>query len=192
GEMSNEFVLAPSGQREFDYPAGEGDAAAYSTYDGRGGVPVGSFMRRLLYAIQFRSLNILLSGDLTDRTRVLYYRNIRERAERALPFLMFDRDPYMVIGADGRLRWMLDGYTTSTRYPYAQPIAGGITYMRNSVKIVIDAYDGTVMAYQVDTGDPIIRTLARIYPGLLHPITEMPADLRAHLRYPEDLFRVQT
>jgi uncharacterized membrane protein (UPF0182 family) len=125
GEMDNDFILAPSRQREFDYPAGEGDAAAYSTYDGRGGVPVGSFARRLLYAIRFGSLNILLSSDLTDRTRILYYRDIRERAERALPFLLFDRDPYMVIGDDGRLHWILDAYTASTRYPYAQPIAGG-------------------------------------------------------------------
>src|SRR6185503_1123787 len=101
-------------------------------YDGRGGVAIGSFMRRLLYAIRFGSLNILLSSDLTDRTRIFYYRNIRERAERALPFLLFDRDPYMVITDAGRLQWMLDGYTTSSRFPYAQPIAGGINYMRNS------------------------------------------------------------
>jgi uncharacterized membrane protein (UPF0182 family) len=192
GEMSNNFIMAPSRQREFDYPAGEGDAAAYSSYDGAGGVPIGSLARRLLFAMRFGSLNILLSGDLTDRTRILYYRNIRERAERALPFLLFDRDPYMVITSEGRLRWMLDGYTVSARYPYAQPIAGGINYMRNSVKVVIDAYDGTVSAYLADADDPIIRTLGRIYPGLLKPLAEMPADLRAHLRYPEDLFRVQT
>ncbi|HEY9226063.1 MAG TPA: UPF0182 family protein, partial [Gemmatimonadaceae bacterium] len=192
GEMSNDFVLAPSRQREFDYPAGEGDAAAYSSYDGRGGVPIGSFFKRLLFAARFGSLNIMLSSDLTDRTRILYYRNIRDRAHRALPFLSFDRDPYMVITSDGRLKWMLDGYTVSTRYPYAQPIAGGINYMRNSAKVVIDAYDGTVTAYLADPADPMIRTLARIYPGLLHPLAEMPADLRAHLRYPEDLFRIQT
>jgi len=192
GELANDFVLAPSRQREFDYPSGEGDAAAYSTYDGRGGVPIGSFMRRLLFAVRFGSLNILLSGDLTDRTRILYYRDIRERAQRALPFLLFDRDPYMVIGDDGRLHWILDAYTASTRYPYAQPIAGGVNYMRNSVKIVIDAYDGSVAAYLAVPQDPMIRTLASIYPGLMRPLDAMPADLRAHLRYPEDLFRVQT
>src|SRR5215207_1971040 len=147
GEQSNDFVLAPSRQREFDYPAGEGDAAAYSSYDGRGGVSVGSFLRRLLFAIRFGSLNILLSSDLTDRTRILYYRDVRERAERALPFVTFDRDPYMVITADGRLQWMLDAYTVSTRFPYAQAIAGQINYMRNSVKVVVDAYDGGVTAY---------------------------------------------
>jgi len=192
GEMSNDFVLAPSRQREFDYPAGEGDAAAYSSYDGRAGVPIGSFARRLLYAVRFGSLNILLSADLTDRTRILYYRDVRERAERALPFLLFDRDPYLVITTDGRLVWMLDGYTTSARFPYARAAQDGTNYMRNSVKVTIDAYDGGVRAYLAAPTDPIIRTLARIYPGLLQPLDSMPADLRAHLRYPEDLFGLQT
>jgi uncharacterized membrane protein (UPF0182 family) len=192
GEQSNDFVLAPSGQREFDYPAGEGDAAAYSSYDGRGGVPAGSFLRRLLFAIRFGSLNILLSSDLTDRTRILYYRDVSERAERALPFLIFDRDPYMVITNDGRLKWILDAYTASTRFPYSQPVGGDINYMRNSVKVVIDAYDGTVTAYLAAPNDPMIRTLARAYPGLLQPLDNLSPDLRAHIRYPEDLFRVQT
>lgn len=192
GEQSNDFVLAPSGQQEFDYPAGEGDAAVYSRYDGRGGVPVASFARRLLFSLRFGSFNILLSRDLTDRTRILYHRSIRERAQRALPFLAFDRDPYMVIASDGRLKWLADGYTTTDRYPYSQPVAGGVNYMRNTVKVVIDAYDGDVAAYISEPNDPIIRTLSKIYPGLLRPLTTMPADLRAHLRYPEDLFRVQT
>jgi uncharacterized membrane protein (UPF0182 family) len=192
GELANDFVLAPSRQREFDYPAGEGDAAAYSSYDGRGGVPVGSFARRLLYAVRFGSLNILLSNDLTERTRILYYRNVHERAERALPFLLFDRDPYLVITDAGRLVWMLDAYTASGRYPYARAVGGGVSYMRNSVKVTIDAYDGTVRAYLTAPNDPIIRTLARIYPGLLQPLDSMPADVRAHVRYPEELFRLQT
>ena len=192
GELSNDFVLAPSRQREFDYPAGEGDAAAYSSYDGRGGVPVGSFARRLLYAIRFGSLNILLSNDLTDRTRILYYRDVHDRAARALPFVLFDRDPYLVITDAGRLVWMLDGYTMSGRYPYARSVGGGVNYMRNSVKVTIDAYDGALTAYLAAPDDPIIRTLSRIYPGLLQPLDSMPADLRAHLRYPEELFRLQT
>jgi len=192
GEQSNDFVLAPSAQQEFDYPAGEGDAAVYSRYDGRGGVPVSSFAHRLLFALNFGSFNILLSRDLTDRTRILYNRSIRERAERALPFLTFDRDPYMVIAKDGRLKWLADGYTTTDRYPYSQPLPNGIDYMRNAVKVVIDAYDGDVAAYVSAPDDPIIRTLSRIYPGLLRPLATMPSDLRAHLRYPEDLFRVQT
>jgi hypothetical protein len=192
GEQSNEFVLAPSRQQEFDYPAGEGEAAAYSSYDGGGGVPVGSFARRLLFAVRFGSINILLSGDLDERTRILYHRSVRERAHRALPFLLLDGDPYLVIGDDGRLTWILDAYTASARYPYAQPVTSGINYMRNSVKIAIDAYDGSLRAYVAEPGDPIIRTMARVYPGLLRPLESMPADLRAHIRYPEDLFRLQT
>jgi uncharacterized membrane protein (UPF0182 family) len=192
GELSNEFVLAPSRQREFDYPAGEGDAAAYSQYDGQGGVPVGSFLPRLLYAIRFGSLNIVLSADLNERTRILYYRDVRERAERALPFVLFDRDPYLVITTDGRLVWLLDGYTVSPRYPYSRAASGGVNYMRNSVKVTIDAYHGSIRAYLAEPNDPIIRTLSRIYPGLLHPIDSMPADVRAHVRYPEDLFIMQT
>ncbi|HEX2778068.1 MAG TPA: UPF0182 family protein, partial [Gemmatimonadaceae bacterium] len=192
GELSNDFVLVPTRQREFDYPAGEGDAAAYSQYDGRGGVPTASFLRRLLFAIRFGSANILLSRDIDARTRILYYRDVRERAQRALPFMLFDRDPYLVIAADGRLHWLLDAYTVSERYPYSRAISGGVNYMRNSVKVVIDAYDGSVRAYLADPRDPIIRTIARMYPGLLQPLDSMPADLRAHVRYPEDLFRVQT
>ena len=192
GEQSNDFVLAPSSQREFDYPAGEGDAAVYSTYDGRGGVPVASFARRLLYALHFGSFNILLSRDVTSRTRILYNRSVGERARRALPFLAFDRDPYMVVASDGRLKWLLDAYTTTDRYPYSQPLSDGTDYMRNAVKVVIDAYDGDLAAYIAAPDDPIVRTLAKIYPGLLRPLSEMPADLREHIRYPEDLFRVQT
>ncbi|HJR66939.1 MAG TPA: UPF0182 family protein [Gemmatimonadaceae bacterium] len=192
GELSNDFILAPSRQREFDYPAGEGDEAVYSSYDGTAGVPVASFARRLLFAWRFGSLNILLSRDLTERTRIIYHRDVRERARRALPFLTLDRDPYLVIADDGTLKWMLDAYTMTARYPYSQRATDGTNYMRNSVKIVIDAYNGDVRAYQTDDTDPIIRTLARIYPGLLQPIAQMPADLRAHVRYPEDLFRMQT
>ncbi len=192
GELSNDFILAPSRQREFDYPAGEGDEGVYSSYDGTAGVPVASFARRLLFAWRFRSLNIVLSRDLTERTRIIYHRDVRERALRALPFLTLDRDPYLVIADNGTLKWILDAYTTTARYPYSQRTTDGTNYMRNSVKIVIDAYDGDVRAYQIDMGDPIIRTLAKIYPGLLRPIEEMPPDLRAHVRYPEDLFRMQT
>ncbi|MDQ6768973.1 MAG: UPF0182 family protein [Gemmatimonadota bacterium] len=192
GEAANDFALAPTRQREFDYPAGAGDAAIYSSFQARTGVSVGSFLRRLLFAIRFRSLNVVLSGDLTSETRVLFHRNIAERAELALPFLRFDEDPYLVITNDGRLEWIMDAYTTTDRYPYSQRLIDGTNYMRNSVKVVIDAYDGRVTAYLADPGDPMIRTLSRIYPDLLHPLSEMPADLRAHLRYPADLFRAQT
>jgi uncharacterized protein len=191
GELSESFVLAPSRQREFDYPAGEGDAAVYSQYDGRGGVPIGSLARRLLFALRFKSMNIVLSGDVTPQTKILFHRQIRDRATRALPFVRFDRDPYLVITADGLLKWVLDAYTTTTRFPYSKA-GGGVTYMRNAVKVVVDAYDGDIQAYISDPTDPIIRTYSRIYPGLLRELAGMPADLRAHLRYPEDLFRLQT
>ena len=192
GELANDFILAPTKQREVDYPAGEGDAAIYSTYAGRAGVPIGSLGRRLLFALRFGSINILLSDAITADTRILFNRSIVGRARLALPFLRFDGDPYLVITDDGHLAWILDAYTTTDRFPYAQRLVGGTNYMRNSVKVVIDAYDGDVRAYLSDPADPMIRTLGRIYPGLLRPLAEMPADLRAHLRYPEDLFRAQT
>jgi uncharacterized membrane protein (UPF0182 family) len=192
GEISNEFVLAPSRQREFDYPSGQGDAAVYSSYDGGSGVPVGSFARRLLFAFHFGSMNIVLSNDLTDKTRILFHRDVVERAELALPFLAFDPDPYLVITNEGRLVWIVDAYTATDRYPYSQPLANGMNYMRNSVKVVIDAYSGATRAYLAQPNDPMIRTLGRIYPGLLRPMSEMPADIRAHVRYPSVLFAAQS
>ena len=192
GEMASTFVLAPSRQREFDHPAREGDAGVYSTYSGSAGVSVGSFWRRTLFALHFQSLNILLSSDLTDSTKILYYRNVRERAERALPFLRFDPDPYLVVTASGRLTWMIDAYTATDHYPYSARMQDGTNYLRNSVKVTVDAYDGDIRAYLADPSDPMIKTLSRIYPGLLRPLAEMPADLRAHVRYPEALFTAQT
>ena len=190
GELSDNWVFANTGQQEFDYPSG--DQNIFGTYKGDGGVVVGGLLRRLVLAAYFRSLKVLLSSDITSASRAMYIRNIRERAHTALPFLIFDADPYMVIDGGGRLRWILDAYTATTRYPYAQPLQNGINYMRNSVKVVIDAYDGSVTAYQADAADPLVRTFANIFPGIFHPLDSMPADLRAHLRYPEDLFHVQT
>src|SRR6059036_3041571 len=190
GELSDNWVFANTGQQEFDYPSG--DQNIFGTYKGDGGVVVGGLLRRLVLAAYFRSLKVLLSSDITSASRAMYIRNIRQRAHTALPFLIFDADPYMVIDGGGRLGWILDAYTATTRYPYAQPLSNGINYMRNSVKVVIDAYDGSVTAYQADAVDPLVRTFARIFPGIFHPLDSMPADLRAHLRYPEDLFHVQT
>jgi len=190
GELTDNWVFANTGQQEFDYPSG--DENIFGTYKGNGGVVVGGLLRRLVLAAYFRSLKVLLSSDITSASRAMYIRNIRERAHTALPFLLFDADPYMVIDGGGRLRWILDAYTATTRYPYAQPLSNGINYMRNSVKVVIDAYDGSVTAYQADVADPLVRTFAKIFPGIFHPLDSMPADLRAHLRYPEDLFHIQT
>jgi uncharacterized membrane protein (UPF0182 family) len=190
GELTNDYVFVGTRQQEFDYPSG--DANIYTAYKGRGGVSLGSFIRRVLYAFQFGSLKILLSDDIQGNARVLYRRNVMERATTAMPFLDFDNDPYLVITDAGELKWMLDAYTISDSYPYAQRTSNGTTYMRNSVKVVIDAYDGTVDAYIADAVDPVIRTYAQIFPGIFKPISAMPADIRRHIRYPGDLFRIQT
>ncbi len=190
GELTDSWVFANTGQREFDYPSG--DDNIFTSYKGSGGVRVGGLLRRLVLAAYFRSLKVLLSSDITHESRALYIRNIRQRARMALPFLIFDADPYMVIDAQGRLSWILDAYTATTRYPYAQSLQNGVNYMRNSVKVVIDAFEGSVTAYLADPDDPLVRTFAGIFPGIFQPLDSMPADLRAHLRYPEDLFRVQS
>lgn len=192
GELANDFILAPSRQKEFDYPSGQGEAAQYSSFDANTGVAVGSFFRRLLFAFRFGAMNIVLTNDLTERTRILFHRDVLERAQLALPFLRFDPDAYLVITNDGRLQWILDGYTQTDRYPYSQPLTDGTNYLRNSVKVVIDAYTGVTRAYLAQPDDPMIRTLGKIYPGLLHPLDEMPSDLRAHLRYPGVLFAAQS
>jgi len=190
GELTNSHVFVGTGQREFDYPAGETNM--YTNYTGKGGVPLGSFVRRVLYAWQLGSLKILLSDDIAGNARILYRRNVLERATTAMPFLDFDGDPYLVLDDAGQLKWILDAYTTSATYPYAQRTTNGTTYMRNSVKVVIDAYEGTVDAYIADTGDPVVRTYARIFEGIFKPLSALPADLRRHVRYPADLFRIQS
>jgi uncharacterized protein len=190
GELTNSYVFVGTGQKEFDYPAG--DKNVYTNYTGRGGVPIGSFLRRALYAWQFGSTDILLSSYLSRDARIVYRRNIAERAQAALPFLKFDGEPYLMVTDSGTLKWILDAYTSSDRWPYSQPMPDGTNYVRNSVKVVIDAYDGTVDAYLADPGDPVVQTYAAIFGGIFKPLTAMPADIRAHLRYPADLFRMQT
>ncbi|HEY2806778.1 MAG TPA: UPF0182 family protein, partial [Gemmatimonadales bacterium] len=189
GELDDDYAFVGTRQREFDYPSGEADI--YAAYRGGGGVRVGGYLRRMLLALRFGESNILFSQDITPDSRVLYNREIVGRAAKALPFLSFDHDPYLVITADGRLEWMLDGYTSTDHYPYAQRLSSGINYMRNSVKVVIDAYDGSVKAYVSAPSDPLIRTWARIFPGILAPMDSLPADLRAHLRYPDELYTIQ-
>lgn len=189
GELTGHYVFVGTRQREFDYPSGEDNV--FTSYTGPAGVPIKSLMRRALLAYRFGSKDILLSRDITNESRILFHRSIHERAGRAYPFLDFDADPYLVINAAGELKWILDAYTSSRLYPYAQRIPGGTNYMRNSVKVVIDAYEGNLQAYISDPDDPIVQTLARIFPGVLAPLEELPDDLRAHLRYPEDLYRHQ-
>jgi uncharacterized membrane protein (UPF0182 family) len=190
GELSSEYVFVGTRQREFDHPSGEQNV--YASYAGKGGVPVGNLLRRMVLAARFGSDKILFSQDITDQSRVLYYRNIVSRARTALPFLRFDRDPYLVLADDGTLKWILDAYTSSDGYPYSEPLSDGTTYMRNSVKLVIDAYDGALAAYVSAPSDPVIRTWSKIFPGILEPLDSMPAGLRAHIRYPDELYRIQT
>jgi uncharacterized protein len=189
GEVANEYVFVGTRSREIDYPAG--DENVYTTYQGRGGVPVGNFWRRFLLAIRFGSYRILLSDEITAESRAMYYRQIGERVRRIAPFLHFDADPYLVIRSDGSLAWMMDAYTTSNRFPYAERIPGFGNYVRNSAKVVVDAYHGAVTFYLADERDPLIRAYAEAFPGLLRPLGQMPADLRAHIRYPAGLFVVQ-
>jgi uncharacterized membrane protein (UPF0182 family) len=189
GELTNDYVFVGTAQKEFDYPSGETNM--YTAYTGKGGVPIGSFIRRVLYAFQLGSLKILLSDDIRGNARILYRRNVMDRATTALPFLDFDEDPYLTVSDAGQLKWILDAYTTSDMYPYSQRTSAGTNYMRNSVKVVIDAYDGTVEAYIAEPRDPVIQTYARIFGPIFKPLSAMPADLRRHLRYPGDLFRIQ-
>ena len=189
GELTDSYAIVGTRQREFDYPSGE--ANIFADYKGTGGVPVSSLARRMLLAWHFGSLKILLSGDITDGSRILYHRNIVGRAQKALPFLRFDSDPYLVLNDAGELHWVMDAYTTSANYPYAQHLRDGTRYMRNSVKVVIDAYHGSVRAFVADSADPVVRTYARVFPGILRPMSSMPPDIRSHIRYPEDLFGAQ-
>ncbi len=192
GELSNDYVIVKTKSLEFDYPKGEENV--YATYEGKGGVEINSFLRRIFYAVKFQSLKLLLSNDIGSESRILYHRTIAERVAKIAPFLTIDRDPYIVI-ADGKVYWIADAYTVSDRYPYSEPMrlnGGSINYIRNSVKVVVDAYNGSVVFYQADTEDPIIKTYAKIFPGTFRPLSEMPESLVSHLRYPEDIFTLQT
>ena len=189
GELSNEYVIVNTDTDEFHYP--EGDDNVSTRYDGTGGVAMSSLLRRLLFAVRFRAYEILVASQLGADSRILYHRNIVDRVTTIAPFLEYDADPYLVI-TDSRLVWMLDAYTVTNRYPYAAPATTEINYIRNAVKIVIDAYDGAVSFYLADPEDPIASTLQAIFPELLHPLDEMSDDLRRHIRYPEGLFSLQT
>ncbi|MBM3277210.1 MAG: UPF0182 family protein [Candidatus Handelsmanbacteria bacterium] len=198
GELANEWVAVNTLAKEFNYPSGEENV--FAQYEGSGGVPVQSFFRKLLFALRFKSLKLLLSNDITDDSRVMYYRHISARVRQALPFLHLDRDPYLVVTRSGELKWICDAYTTSDRYPYAELVrdrfsslpGSRLNYIRNSVKVVVDAYDGKMTFYLADAQDPVIATYARIFAGAFVPLGEMDEDLRAHIRYPEMLFDYQT
>jgi hypothetical protein len=189
GEIGNDYVFVKTRAQELDYPAG--DKNVYSNYAGEGGVPVQSYLRKLLFALRFGDVKIVLSNDIIGESRVMYYREIGERVKKAAPFIQFERDPYLVIGQDGRLFWIIDGYTTSDQFPYSEPVRGMGNYIRNSVKAVVDAYNGTLAFYLSEPDDPVVKAYARAFPGLFQPLAAMRADLRPHIRYPQGLFSIQ-
>ncbi len=189
GERSSQYVLVNTNTDEFDYPT-EQDTPAFTQYAGEGGVGIGSFWRQAAFAWRFLDFNILISGELTPESRILYFREITDRTHRLAPFLEFDDDPYLVV-VDGKLWWIQDAFTTTGRFPYSQRTGDAFNYIRNSVKVVVDAYTGDVTYYVIEPDDAIIQTYSKIFPTLFTPIDEMPAELRAHIRYPEELFNVQ-
>ena len=189
GEGGDGYVIVRGSVPEFDYPKGKDNV--YTTYSGRDGVGIGSAARRSLFAWQFDDPNIMLSDYVTSSSRILLHRNIQDRVRTIAPFLTLDHDPY-IVATSGRLFWMQDAYTTSRWFPYAQAGTGdGANYIRNAVKVVIDAYNGTVDFYVSDPDDPLLQTYRRIFPGLFKPLAAMPPDLQRHIRYPEDLFLIQ-
>jgi uncharacterized protein len=190
GQGAANYVMVKGAAPEFDYPKGNDNA--YTSYDGADGVPIGGIGWRSLFAWYFGDVNLLLSDYITSESRIMLHRNIKDRVETIAPFLQLDRDPYVVI-SEGRLYWIQDAYAISEWFPYAkpEPDGGDINYIRNSVKIIIDAYNGTVSFYVTDAADPIIATYRRIFPSLFKPFDAMPRDLQKHIRYPEDLFNIQ-
>ena len=186
----DDVVFVGSGLEEFNYPSGNENV--YTHYEGKGGVALGGFLRRLLFAIRFGEFNLMLSEYITPETRVMYHRQIQERVQRITPFLALDGDPYLVV-ADGRLVWILDAYTLSNNFPYSAPVNNSnFNYIRNAAKITIDAYNGRVTYYLATDEDPIVQAYNRAFPGLFKSLAEMPPALLDHIRYPEDLFKVQT
>ncbi len=190
GETPNDYVIVNTKTREFGYPT-TGEKVVYSSYEGKGGVRFSSILSRLLYAAYFGNLKIVLSSDVTDESRILYYRSIMGRVTALAPFFAYDPDPYLVIRDDGRLAWIIDAYSHADSLPYSKPVPGGTNYIRNPLKVVVDAYDGTVSFYVVDKDDILTRTYSAVFPSLFKPIAEMPQDLRKHIRYPRGLLKIQ-
>jgi uncharacterized membrane protein (UPF0182 family) len=193
GEKTDEYVLVKTKTQEFDYP--KGDKNVYGIYQGKGGVPINSFVRRVLFAFEFLDPQILFTHYLSPESRLMFKRRIDRRVRAIAPFLDYDADPYLVLSG-GRLYWIQDAYTTSDMYPYSRRSYGNfenkrLNYIRNSAKVVIDAYNGQVSFYIVDEKDPIVQTYSSIFPDLFKPFDEMPADLKRHIRYPRDLFKIQ-
>ncbi len=189
GELTNDYVIGGTAMDEFNYPQASGYATTNFSADT--GIPM-TMANRLLFALRFAEVNMLLNQDITSDSQLLWRRNIMERVRLLAPFLMYDSDPYIVVGSDGHMYWIVDAYTTSDRYPYSDPGKEGFNYIRNSVKAVIDAYSGNVTFYVADLSDPIIASWNAIFPHLFRPLRDMPVTLRNHIRYPLDLFGIQS
>ncbi|HHX87410.1 MAG TPA: UPF0182 family protein [Firmicutes bacterium] len=189
GELTDDYVIVNTHTPESHY-ATAGDKNVYITYGGEGGIPLNSLWRRLLAALKFGEYRILISGELKPDSRLMFDRQVLDRVSKIAPFLDYDDDPYLVIH-QGRLSWIVDAFTSSRYFPYSTPV-GDLNYIRNSVKVVVDAYNGSVDFYIVDPGDPIVQTFSKVFPGLFRSREEMPEELLNHLRYPEDLFNLQS
>jgi uncharacterized protein len=188
GQLSSDHVFVRTATREFHYP--KGDDNIFTTYEGDGGVPVGGFFRKAIFSLKFRSMKTLLTNDLNPDSRVMYYRRVQERVRKIAPFLMYEDDRYLAI-SEGRLFWVQDAYTITNRFPYSSRATRNINYIRNSIKVVVDAYHGHTRYYLVDPEDPIAQTVSKAFPGLLRPLSEMPEGLRTRLRYPQGIFQLQ-
>lgn len=182
------YVVVDTTAQEFDYPKGNDNV--YATYSGNSGVVLDSALKRVAFALTYGDPNLVLSGYIQPDSRILYHRDISNRLSRVAPFLTLDSDPYLVLSG-GRLFWIQDAYTTTTAYPYSTPSDQGFNYIRNSVKAVTNAYDGSLHLYVADPSDPLIQSYSQIFPGLFSPLSEMPPDLQSHIRYPENIFSIQ-
>jgi uncharacterized membrane protein (UPF0182 family) len=198
GEKTDRYVIVGGKLQEFDYP--EGDANVQTTYSGKGGVDISSLYKRLLFSSYFRDIEILFTDYIDENSKILFRRTIQERVKKLAPFLLFDQDPYLVIAEEGRLFWVMDAYTGTDSYPYSEPVSIGKTrrssgyrynYIRNSVKVVVDAYNGDVSFYVSDTTDPLIQMYQKIFPNTFKASDSMPKSIAAHLRYPVDFFNIQ-
>ncbi len=189
GELSNNYVIVKTKIPEFSYPTSEGNV--YTTYDGSGGVRLDSLFKRVLFSVKFKTEKILLSSDIAGESKILYYRNILDRVRTVAPFLLFDQDPYLIVTSDGRLIWIIDAYTVSNRMPYSKPTDRHVNYIRNSVKVAIDAYNGSMSFFVSDPSDIIIKVYSKIFPDIFKSLKEMPDELRQHIRYPHRLLQVQ-
>ncbi|MDZ7771317.1 MAG: UPF0182 family protein [Balneolaceae bacterium] len=188
GEHNSDYKIVNTDVQELDYP--RGDQNVYTSYQGGGGVSINSFLERLLFAWQFGDMNMLLTNYINEGSRIIFWKRTRERVQRIAPFLELRDRPYLVL-SEGELKWIQDAYTLTPDYPYSEPAQGGYNYIRNSVKVVVDAYDGSVDFYAMTEEDPILNVYRDIFPGMFTPLEEMPEDLKGHLRYPQHIFQDQ-